>query len=102
VNIQYRIVSVNIVFASISVNYYEADIAPDGFTYSIDVPLDANNQPITGDALTAEIMARAPTWMFDRVAALKNSDMSALAALAPVQSADASAEQPSTTGTTPL
>ena len=105
-NIQYRIYGVDTAFGSIQVNYYDTDLAPKGFTYQIDIPLDAEGIPLTGDALNAEINSRTPVWMFQRIEALKGADFSHVEALvvpdpnAPVIPAAATKPQPATNATT--
>lgn len=60
---EYKIVSANAEIGQIQVAYSE-----DGVTlasYAIDVPIVAGAY-VTGEALEAEILARAPTWLVTR------------------------------------
>ena len=79
--IKYRIFSVDKKFGAIQVNYYDEDLHPEGFTYQIDVPIDANGMILSGDELDSEIKSRAPAWMFERISAIQSADLSHLDAL---------------------
>ena len=102
-DIKYRIISLDENFGSIQVNYYSDD-HPLGFTYQIDITLDIHGNPIGMDELNAEIVAREPIWLFNRVQNMKGADLSHIKALivempAPPK-AEASQPQPITNAQT--
>ena len=60
---EYKIVSANAEIGQIQVAYSEDGVAL--ASYAIDVPI-VSGAYVTGDALEAEILARAPTWLVTR------------------------------------
>lgn len=67
---EYKIVSANAKIGQIQVAYSENGVAL--ASYAIDVPIVAGAY-VTGDALEAEILARAPTWLVNRMAAAQTA-----------------------------
>lgn len=59
----YKIVAANAAIGQIQVTY--SNNGEDVATYAIDVPV-VDGAFITGDALSAEIQHRAPTWLVER------------------------------------
>jgi hypothetical protein len=100
----YKIVALNASIGQMQVKYW-TDQFSDGLIYSVDLPVDANNQIPTGQALDDLIMSFFPTGQIqaivDRQTLIAKVDLSSVKALvqplAPVTTTTQA--QPTTTGT---